>query len=94
MKNQLIAFMVALILSTQLVACGDTKVVKGVEYDTYGLINEDDKRNPEVQYEPCWGNIIWGVILVETIVAPIYFFGFSMFEPVGEKSAVKGAVPK
>jgi hypothetical protein len=31
---------------------------------------------------------------VETVIAPIYFFGFSMFEPVGGKSGVKGAITK
>jgi len=34
-----------------------------------------------------WGNIIWGVILFVTVIAPIYFFGFSMFEPIGEMKA-------
>jgi hypothetical protein len=57
MKNQLIAFAVALVLSTQLIACGNSKVVQGTEYGTYGLLNEDEMKNPDVRYEPCWGNI-------------------------------------
>jgi hypothetical protein len=35
-----------------------------------------------VQYKTVVGNVIWGIILVETIIAPIYFFGFSLYEPV------------
>jgi len=72
--------------------CGDTKTINGVVYDTYGLINVE-KKNLDIAYEPIWGNIIWGIILVETIIAPIYFFGFSMFEPIGKKSPIKGMVP-
>jgi hypothetical protein len=31
------------------------------------------------------GNIVWSCILVETVIAPIYFLGFSVYEPVGKK---------
>ena len=84
-----------LVLSTTLfVGCGSQKTIDGVTYDTYGLLDSDDKKNPNIQYEIVWGNVIWGAILFETIVAPIYFFGFSCFEPVGKKSGVKGEVAK
>ena len=74
--------------------CGDTKMINGVEYDTYGLLNADDKKNDKVQYELIWGNLIWGCILVGSVIAPVYFFGFSIFEPVGEKTDgfIKGQV--
>jgi len=74
------------------VGCGDTKIIDGIEYDTYGLINDDEKKNPNIQYEVIWGNVVWGAILVETIVAPIYFFGFSLWEPVGKKTGEIGQV--
>lgn len=92
--KKIISLAVAVFLSLQLVACGDTKVIKGVEYDTYGLLNEDEKKNPDVQYEVCWGNVIWGVLLFQTVVGPVYFFGYSLFEPVESKPAIKGAVPQ
>ena len=38
-----------------------------------------------IKYEVIWGNLVLGILLCETIVAPVYFFGFSLFEPVGEK---------
>lgn len=74
--------------------CGDTKVIDGVEYDTYGLLNEDTKKNPNIQYELIVGNLVWGILLVETLFAPVYFFGFSLFEPVGKKPPHKGEVTK
>lgn len=70
------------------------KLLGGVEYDTYGLLNQDDKKNPDIHYEVIWGNVIWGFVLAETIIAPIYFFGFSLFEPVGPKMPVKGQVAR
>ena len=75
-----------------LTGCGNTKVINGIEYDTYGLLNADNKKNPQIEYEVIWGNVIWGCILSETIIAPVYFFGFSIFEPVGPKLPVKGQV--
>ena len=74
--------------------CGNPKVIDDVEYDTYGLINKDEKRNEAIQYDVIWGNVIWGCLLVETVIAPVYFFGFSLFEPVGPKPQVKGQVTK
>ena len=28
--------------------CGDTKVINGIEYDTYGSINKSDKKNSDI----------------------------------------------
>ncbi len=76
--------------------CGDSKVIKVpgntttgykyVEFDTYGLFNQNDKKNPKIRYRLIIGNVVWSVILVETIIAPIYFLGFSLYEPVGLKT--------
>ena len=82
------------LLCVSLAGCGSTKVIDGVEYDTHGLFNKDEKKNQNIQYELVWGNIIWGAILCETVVAPIYFYGFSMWEPVGKKTGVVGQVVK
>jgi hypothetical protein len=77
-------------------ACSDVKTLGGKTYDTYGLINKDDVQNSNVRYEPCWGNIVWGAILFETVIAPIYFFGFDMMEPIDLKApdAEPGVVPQ
>ncbi len=81
-----------LLLAASLLGCGDQKVIGGIKYDTYGLMNADAKKNETIEYEVIWGNVVWGCVLCETLVAPVYFFGFSLFEPVGPKGAVKGAV--
>ncbi len=90
------AFVLVVVLSASLLltGCGKVKTIDGITYDTYGLLNEDGKKNPDIQYEAIWGNVFWGVVLFETIIAPIYFFGFSLFEPVGKKPVIKGQVVK
>ncbi|OGZ97606.1 MAG: hypothetical protein A3I44_02915 [Candidatus Sungbacteria bacterium RIFCSPLOWO2_02_FULL_51_17] len=92
MKRAIASILIVAILGISLVGCGNTKVINGVEYDTYGLLNQNEKQNPNIQYELILGNLIWGVVLVETVIAPVYFFGFSLFEPVGPKSDIKGKV--
>ena len=72
--------------------CGNNKEIKSKTYGTYGLLNESDMKNPNVEYRLIIGNIIWSCILVETIIAPIYFIGFSLYEPVGIKTTIEKGV--
>lgn len=65
--------------------CGSDKTLNGIEYETYGLINRDEIRNDEVQYKVITGNIVWSVLLFGTVIFPIYFIGFSLYEPVSLK---------
>lgn len=78
MKKLFVLFLITFLLN----ACADNKVFDGKEYETYGLINKDEIKKPCVQYKLSTGNLVWGIILVETILMPIYFFGFSLWEPV------------
>lgn len=94
MRKVVSMLLVLVIVATFTTGCGNVKKIKGVTYDTYGLLNKNEKENPEIQYEVIWGNVFWAIILSETIIAPIYFFGFSLFEPVGPKSNIKGQVVK
>ena len=71
-----------------LCGCGDSRQINGTTYDTYGLFNEDTDKDPAVKYHIITGNVIWSVILCETIVFPIYFIGFSLYEPIGPTALV------
>lgn len=90
--RKIVAVSLIIMFSTVISGCGNTKTIKGVEYDTYGLMDKDERKNTDVQYEIIWGNVIWGVLLCQTLVAPVYFFGFSLWEPVGIKTNIKGEV--
>ncbi|MFA5166819.1 MAG: hypothetical protein WC449_06040 [Candidatus Paceibacterota bacterium] len=84
-KVLLVALMV---ICVSLVGCGQSKFIGGIEYKPIGVASKIVPKNlttysDSVRYEVCVGNVIWGVILCETVIAPIYFFGFSMFNPVG-----------
>jgi len=70
-----------IVMFFMVVGCGNTKWFDGVEYDTYGIFTLDEKAN-NIKYKVIVGNVVWSIILMETIVAPIYFLGFSLFEPV------------
>ena len=74
--------------------CANRKMIDGVEYDTYGLLNKDEKKNPNIHYELVWGNVILGAILCKTIIAPVYFYGFSIWEPVDKNTGIPGQVQK
>ena len=81
-----VAILMCLIMVLLLtVSCGSDKTIDGHKYETYGLLTKDTK-DPDIKYKPIWGNVIWGCLLFETIIAPVYFFGFSMYEPVGRKA--------
>ena len=71
--------------------CAKSKNICGIEYQPYGLLNSDDKKNPAIEYEVVLGNVVWGTVLFESVIAPIYFAGFSLFQPIGPKSDIKGS---
>jgi hypothetical protein len=85
--------LIALILIVSLLtACGRTMDITTAtgtkEYSTYGLFNQPNK---DVCYKISVGNVVWSIILIETIVMPVYFVGFSLFNPTGPK--VNGTCP-
>lgn len=72
----------ALCLCLLLQGCGRPATIERITYDTYGFLNEGTYRSKDVCYEVSVGNIVWSIILFETVVAPIYFLGFSLFNSV------------
>jgi len=84
--KKIIAVILAVAIMSLATGCGSDMVINGKNHSTYGLINADQEKDPAVKYKVIVGNVVWGIILLETIVAPVYFFGFSLYEPVGPKS--------
>ncbi len=68
-------------------ACGHPKVINDTYYPTYGLFNQASSSSSKVCYELSVGNVIWSIILVETVIFPVYFIGWSIMNPVGLKNA-------
>lgn len=80
--NRLYKVIAVCLIGVFLSACGNAKTICGHRYDTYGFFDTSEA-HPQVKYELIVGNAIWSVILLETAFFPIYFFGFSIYEPVG-----------
>ena len=78
MKN-LIALM---LLSLALVGCAESKSINNKVIPPYGLFNEQAEKVPGVVYEISAPNIIVAIIFCETIVVPVYIFGWNMYQPV------------
>ncbi len=51
----------------------------------YGWWDVDELKNPNIIYKPCVGNIVWSVILCQTIVVPIWLTGWEFYEPIKVK---------
>lgn len=69
-----------------LCGCADNKTFKkadGTEFvaTPYGWMDKENKIDG-VQYELCGGNIVWSIVLGETVVAPVLLTGLSLYEPV------------
>jgi hypothetical protein len=82
MKKMIASLMIALTLA----GCSQTINDPTRAYEPYGLLNEE-KRNENVCYETNVGDVILGIILVETIIAPVYIFGFDVKEPKRMKTS-------
>jgi hypothetical protein len=70
-----------------LAACAQPKVIDGKEYQPYGLFTSDTYKDQAIRYEVVWGNVVWSILLSETLIVPVYFFGFSLFQPIDKKPA-------
>ena len=92
--KKVIIILTTIIFLSGFYGCGDNKNIQGKTYGTYGLINKDEIKNNDIEYHLIVGNIIWSCILIETIIAPIYFLGFSIYEPIGLKTASEKDVIK
>jgi len=83
-KKAIATTLVAIMLTT---GCADNKNLpvgtngSSVEVRSYGIIDKEDEKQECVNYSLAWGNIVWSSLLVYTVAAPIYFVGFSLYEP-------------
>jgi len=79
----------ALVLA--LSGCAEDRTICGTKYQAYGLFNPE-KKNPKVDYEVSIGSIVVGAIFIESIIVPIYVFGWDLFEPTHPVGNAPGVV--
>ncbi len=86
MKRTLLITMTCLSLA----ACGQPATLGGVYYPTHGFLDKDTKKSEKVCYELSVGNVVWSALTLGSIVLPVYFVGFSLYNPVRLKTANGG----
>lgn len=59
---------------------GDT--IRAIHAEPYGWANYEARKDKNVVYEVCLGNVIWSVIGIETIFIPVWLSGWQLYEPV------------
>jgi hypothetical protein len=100
MKTKMFVVAVCLMLISLIIGgCGNDKHICTPDktchtYGQYGLFNLDDK-NPNIKYELVVGNVVWDIILFETVIVPVVLIGWKLYEPVGVISTdpnMKGVV--
>ena len=79
MTKSLLAILIA--ISLVLSGCGQSLTTSTKTYPTYGFFNKSTDKSKDVCYKISVGNEAWTIILVETIIGPIYFIGFPLFPP-------------
>ena len=80
------ALLILLVICALLSSCADNKVIDGQEYRPYGLLNEDIHKVDSIQYEASFGSVVCGIIFCETIIVPVYVFGYNLYEPIYKKT--------
>ena len=75
-------------------SCAENKTIDGVTYRPYSFLNEETCKNDSVQYSISGWAVASGVIFAETIIVPIYVFGYNLYEPVGLKKDYKSGKAK
>ena len=79
-----IKLIILALLALILMSCADAKTIDGKTYQNYGFMNQEDKSD-SIQYKASLGSLVVGVVFFETIVVPIYVFGYDFYEPVAKK---------
>ena len=82
MKKVTVLMLLMLIIN---ISCADSKTFeiegKQVTVEPYGWADLDTK-NENIRYETNVGNVVWSILLCETVVAPVVFTGWYLFEPI------------
>jgi hypothetical protein len=86
----------SLLAAALLTSCAKSKIIDGVEYRPYGLLNEESCKNDSIYYQVSAPAVCSGIIFSEMIIPPVYVFGYNLWEPVSSKkdrdAALKGVV--
>ena len=80
-------FGLLLIAIIALSSCADSKTFEradGTKFvaEPYGWANYQSNKIEGVTYEACFENIVWDIVAIETVIAPVWLTGWELYEPV------------
>lgn len=78
--KKIVAILATLMLAVFLSGCAGDVRTGGKVYQSFGVINEDAKRQPDMKYSVSFGSVVVGVLFIETIIVPIYVVGWDLYE--------------
>ncbi len=81
MKKLLILMLIG-VMMVSTVGCVRSVEVDGRKVSSYGFANKSDAVEG-IQYEVSIRNAIWSILALETVVAPVLYFMFYVWTPVG-----------
>lgn len=89
MKKTTLLFI--LLIGILFTSCADSKTFtdnKGQTFtaEPYGWANQSEQKYDTVIYDVCVGNVVWDVLLFETVVVPIWLTGWELYEPIRLKT--------
>jgi hypothetical protein len=80
--------LLVLVASMTVTSCADSRAFeidgKNEVVQAYGWMNPAVK-NDSINYRVCVGNLVWSIVLSETILAPVIITGIGLYEPVSKK---------
>lgn len=86
-KNKLV--IIILLFSFVFTSCADEKTFningQDIIVKPYGWANADVMKNDSILYQANIGNVVWSIILVETVVVPVWLTGWELYEPLKKK---------
>ena len=56
--------------------------IKSIHATPYGWATHETRKNKNVVYEVCLGNVIWSIVGFETIFVPVWLTGWEIYEPI------------
>lgn len=74
-----------LLIIITLSSCADSKVINHRLYEPYGWVDYQAVKSEDIIYKANVGNIVWSILLSETIIVPIWLTGWQLYEPIEAK---------
>ena len=91
MLKKIVSIILIVCMVSVFAGCGNDMVMKNdrgqitQRYEQIGIF-ELSEMNSNIEYQVVWGNVVWSILLCQTIVVPVVLIGWYLYEPIGVKA--------